>query len=48
MEQKKATELVERKKGGYRTIPFIIGDDSLISLHISSNIYISSEVLTRL
>lgn len=32
MEQKKDTELVERKKGGYRTIPFIIGEDSLISL----------------
>lgn len=26
MEQKKATPKVERKKGGFRTMPFIIGD----------------------
>lgn len=30
MEQNKATEHVERKKGGYRTMPFIIGDDPFI------------------
>jgi len=30
MEQNKDAEHVERKKGGYRTMPFIIGDDSLI------------------
>lgn len=36
MEQKKATELLERKKGGWRTMPFIIGDDPFqgISLFI--------------
>jgi len=27
MEQNKGSEVVERKRGGYRTIPLIIGDD---------------------
>jgi len=35
-EQKKVTEVAVRKKGGIRTMPFIIGDDPLISLYTSN------------
>lgn len=33
IEQKKATPKVERKKGGFRTLPFIIGDDDPFLYH---------------
>ncbi|KHN41645.1 protein NRT1/ PTR FAMILY 1.2-like [Glycine soja] len=48
MEQKKATELVERKKGGYRTIPFIIANETFekvanVGLHVNMILYLLQE-----
>lgn len=42
MEQNNGTELVERKKGGYRTLPLIIGDD-----HFYQIIYIMFFLLAK-
>jgi len=45
MEQNKATQLVERKKGGFRTMPFIIGDDPFLYIHTCIYIYIYIYIL---
>ncbi|KAK7319979.1 hypothetical protein RJT34_04708 [Clitoria ternatea] len=48
MEQKKATEVVVRKKGGYRTMPFIIANETFekvanVGLHVNMILYLLNE-----
>ncbi|KAL2342537.1 hypothetical protein Fmac_003822 [Flemingia macrophylla] len=48
MEQKKATEVVQRKKGGYRTLPFIIANETFekvanVGLHVNMILYLLQE-----
>ncbi|KAK7398961.1 hypothetical protein VNO78_10135 [Psophocarpus tetragonolobus] len=47
-EQKQATELVERKKGGFRTLPFIIANETFekvanVGLHVNMILYLLQE-----
>ncbi|KAG5014696.1 hypothetical protein JHK82_020376 [Glycine max] len=48
MEQKKATELLERKKGGWRTMPFIIANETfekvaVVGLRVNMILYLLQE-----
>ncbi|KAK7369930.1 hypothetical protein VNO80_11978 [Phaseolus coccineus] len=48
MEQEKATQLVERKKGGFRTMPFIIANETFervanVGLHVNMILYLLQE-----
>ncbi|XP_047168666.1 protein NRT1/ PTR FAMILY 1.2-like [Vigna umbellata] len=48
IEQKKATPKVERKKGGFRTMPFIIGDDDAFLYHgYDSELVLANETFEK-